>query len=262
MRYGSSKWRIGLFVVLIGVIMVSVSVSLAQGTAVPPAEEEPPGRFAIVAGLIIRHLDFIFYTIFALSIIAVALIIKSLMQVRAGVMYPEASTQAMRRMISNRQFAELLAFTEKDESFVSKSLYPALKRAPDFTAMKEALETAAGEQAAEQFRKIEYLNIIGNLGPLLGLLGTVLGMIDAFAALSRAGAAANPSDLSYGISLALTSTMMGLLLAVPCLGAFGVLRTMVDRLTIRASLIAEDLLLSIKPQQSTDEAPLITSPAR
>ena len=57
---------------------------------------------------------------------------------------------------------------------------PALKRAPSFTAMKEAMETAIGEQTAEQFRKIEYLNIIGNLGPLLGLLGTVLGMIDAF----------------------------------------------------------------------------------
>jgi hypothetical protein len=50
--------------------------------------------------------------------------------------------------------------------------------------MKEAMETAIGEQTAEQFRKIEYLNIIGNLGPLLGLLGTVLGMIDAFLALN------------------------------------------------------------------------------
>ena len=45
-----------------------------------------------------------------------------------------------------------------------------------------------GEQTAEQFRKIEYLNIIGNLGPLLGLLGTVLGMIEAFEAMHAAGA--------------------------------------------------------------------------
>jgi biopolymer transport protein ExbB len=113
--------------------------------------------------------------------------------------------------------------------------------------MKEAMETAVGEQTAEQFRKIEYLNIIGNLGPLLGLLGTVLGMITAFSDMKAAGGSADPSVLSGGISKALAHTFMGLFLAVPALAAFGVLRTLVDRLTIRAALGAEELLLLIRP---------------
>ena len=115
--------------------------------------------------------------------------------------------------------------------------------------MKEAMETAIGEQTAEQFRKIEYLNIIGNLGPLLGLLGTVLGMIEAFEAMHAAGGSAKPAELAHGISTALTHTFLGLFLAIPCLAAFGILRTIVDRLTVRGALIAEEMLLMLKPAE-------------
>ena len=106
---------------------------------------------------------------------------------------PEASINHIRELINQRQFKELIEFTETDPTFVSRALNPALKRAPSFSSMKEAMETAIGEQTAEQFRKIEYLNIIGNLGPLLGLLGTVLGMIEAFSAMNDGQGGASPA---------------------------------------------------------------------
>lgn len=251
-RYGFSKTRIALFVVLIGAIVFSVSSGLAQeaGGAAKAAEKAArPGMFSTLMSLILSHLDMVFFTIIGCSVIAVTLIIKAAMSVRASVLLPEGSINTIREMIGNKQFRELLEFTDKDPSFVAKAIGAALKRAPKFDAMKEAMETSLGEQTAEQFRKIEYLNIIGNLGPLLGLLGTVLGMIEAFAALQAAGGNANPSELAGGISAALTHTFLGLMLAVPCLAAFGVFRTMVDRLTIRGTLIAEELLLSMKPQE-------------
>ena len=135
-------------------------------------------------------------------------------------------------------------------SFISKALNPALKRAPSFSSMKEAMETAIGEQTAERFRSIEFLNIIGNLGPLLGLTGTVLGMIEAFNDMRNSGGNASPDKLAGGIARALAHTFLGLFLAVPCLACFGVLRTIVDRLTVRASLVCEELLLMVKPQES------------
>jgi len=250
--------RFALFVVLIGAILVSVSTTMAQGAAAAGAGGEAakaqPGLFSTLVGLMLRNLDVVFFTIMLCSIIAVTLIIKGFIQVRPSVMIPESSTQTMREMIAKKQFKELLEFTEQDNTFVSHALNPALKRAPSFQAMKEALETSIGEETAEQFRKIEYLNIIGNLGPLLGLLGTVMGMIQAFSALEAAGGNANPSELAGGISAALIHTFLGLALAIPCLAAFGVLRTMVDRLTIRGSLIAEEMLLAIKPQESKSAA--------
>jgi len=247
-RYGNSKARIALFAVLIGTILFSVGTTIAQEAPAEVAKTTRPGMFSTLMGLILSHMDMVFAIIMLCSVIAVTLIVKSLIHVRASVMIPESSTNAIREMIANKFFNNLLASTEKDPSFVSRALNPALKRAPSFSAMKEALETAIGEETAEQFRKIEYLNIIGNLGPLLGLLGTVLGMIDAFAALQAAKGAANPADLAGGISAALTHTFLGLMLAIPCLAAFGVMRTMVDRLTVRGALIAEEMLLAIKPQ--------------
>ena len=193
--------------------------------------------------------------IISLSIVGLTLIMQGFIRNRESVFMPSATTETIRTMIQNKQFKELMDFTENDPSFVSQSLNPALKRAPSFSSMKEAMETAIGEQTAEQFRRIEYLNIIGNLGPLLGLLGTVLGMIEAFNAMNNAGGQANPADLAGGISRALAHTFLGLMLAVPCLAAFGVLRTIVDRLTVRGALIAEELLLMVKPAEAKQPAP-------
>lgn len=222
----------------------------AAGTAAPAPVKHKVNPFAIV----IQHIDFVFVIIMLCSVIGLTLIIQGFIKARASVMMPESSTAHMRELIGNRQFKELIEFTETDPSFVSRALNPALKRAPSFAAMKEAMETAVAEQTADNFRKIEYLNIIGNLGPLLGLLGTVLGMIEAFGQMQLSGGNADPSVLAGGISMALCHTMLGLMLALPCLAAFGVLRTLVDRLTVQAALVAEELLLMVKPNEAKPAA--------
>ncbi|HEY2585261.1 MAG TPA: MotA/TolQ/ExbB proton channel family protein [Tepidisphaeraceae bacterium] len=258
-RFASSKFRIVLVALIVGVGMLA-STSLAQATGADAGTQQvtKPGN---VFTLIMGHLfDPVLWTIAALSIWAVTLIIQGFIKNRAVVMLPEASNNHIRELIAQKKFKELIEFTETDPSFVSKALNPALKRAPSFSSMKEAMETAIGEQTAEQFRKIEYLNIIGNLGPLLGLLGTVLGMIEAFEAMHAAGGSAKPSELAFGISTALTHTFLGLFLAVPCLFAFGILRTIVDRLTIRGSLIAEEMLLMVKPAEAKPAGAMPAAP--
>jgi hypothetical protein len=74
-------------------------------------------------------------------------------------------------------------------------------------------------------------------------------MIVAFDEMRAAGGAANPAQLAKGISIALAHTFLGLALAIPCLAAFGVLRTLTDRLTVEAALKAEELLLMTKPPE-------------
>ncbi len=238
-----------LALLLSGAVFVAPSFAQEAGGAGAPVKKTS------LITLILGNTDFVFFTIMALSIIGVTLIIQGFIKNRASVFMPEVSTEQIREMISQRKFKELLDYTRDDPSFISKVLHPALNRAPAFNAMKEAMETAIGEQTAEKFRGIEYLNIIGNMGPLLGLMGTVLGMIEAFTQMSNAGPeGASPSTLAGGISKALCHTFLGLFLAVPCLACFGILRTMVDRLTVRGALLAEELLLLIKPQQETKPA--------
>jgi biopolymer transport protein ExbB len=244
--------------VLLGVLLATATFLATSGraqTTAPTTPGAPEVKKQGLMDLILSHPDPVFFTIAGLSIAGLALIIQGFIKTRESVFMPPQTTNAIRDLISARQFKELIDFTETDPSFISKVLNPALKRAPSFAAMKEAMETAVGEQTAEAFRRIEYLNIIGNLGPLLGLLGTVLGMIYAFQAVATSGGQADVGALSNGISTALCHTFLGLFLAVPCLAAFGILRTMVDRLTIRGALTAEELLLMIKPAETKPVVP-------
>src|SRR5688500_10026438 len=273
-QYATSKFRLLVLIAMMAAAVVTASSSFAQdapagsgsgGAAAAPTGGASGNAPAKPAGgllqLILGHVDAVTVTIVILSIIGLTLIIQGFIKNRASVFMPEPTTNQIREMIAARRFKELIDFTERDPSFVSRALNPALKRAPSFSAMKEAMETAIGEQTAEQFRRIEYLNIIGNLGPLLGLLGTVLGMIYAFQAVATTGGQADVGALSNGIAVALAHTFMGLFLAVPCLAAFGVLRTVVDRLTVRGALVAEELLLMIKPAEAKPAAAALAGAA-
>jgi biopolymer transport protein ExbB len=108
--------------------------------------------------------------------------------------------------------------------------------------MREAAELAASEESARWFRKIDMLSVIGNLGPLVGLAGTVWGMILAFTSLGETGGQAGPAQLSLGISKALFHTLLGLCLAIPCLLAYGWYRGVVDRLCTRAIVSASEVI--------------------
>ena len=218
----------------------------ANGNAAAPAENVPGS----VVGMMLQHPDPISILIVLLSVGAITVIIQAFLRVRRSVILPEDSTAQIEEMIQNRKFKDLIQYTDEDDGFVSASLNPALKQAPNFAAMKEAMETAVGERMAEEFRKLEIINILANVGPLLGLLGTVLGIMQAFLKMQQGGGAADPSSLAGGISTALGTTLLGLCLAIPCLVAYGYLRTKADRLTNEGALQAEEFLQMMKPEGS------------
>jgi len=129
----------------------------------------------------------------------------------------------------------------------------ALRAPRDRTAMRDAAELAASEQISHWFRKIEPLNVIGNLGPLIGLAGTVWGMVLAFSTLGQAGGQAYAGELAGGISKALFHTLLGLMLAIPCLVVFGYYRTIVDRHCNRAMVVCSELVESIPLEEPVRE---------
>lgn len=195
------------------------------------------------------------------SVLAVTLIIQAFLRVRRDVILPEESTEQIEQLIQQKQFRELVEFTDADDSFISRSLHPALRRAPNLGEMREALEVGVAEETAEQFRRLEPINILANVGPLLGLLGTVIGIMDAFLQMRLAEGAADVSALAGGISTALGTTMMGLMLAIPCLVAYGILRNKADRLTQEGAMVSEEFLLMIKSGAAPGATPRPT-PAR
>jgi biopolymer transport protein ExbB len=100
-----------------------------------------------------------------------------------------------------------------------------------------AMEDAAGEQAARVSRRIEYLSVISTLAPMLGLMGTVWGMIVAFMEFELK---ANPqiSELAPGIYKALVTTLQGLGVAIPCIGGLAFFRSRIEDLATESTLLA------------------------
>lgn len=196
-----------------------------------------PGAGAAVFSvkqLFLQSLDGFTWVLLAGSLAAAALVVRCVLDIRTGRILPAESLERMHTLVASRRFGELRTVVEADTGFAGEVLRPALRDAPlGRDAMRESAEIAAGEATARMLRKLDLLSVIGNLGPLVGLAGTVWGMILAFTQLGATEGQAGPAALSGGIAKALFHTLLGLLLAIPCLLVFNVYRAALDRICTR-----------------------------
>jgi biopolymer transport protein ExbB len=189
--------------------------------------------------------------IWSCSMLSIGLIIEHSLTIRKTSLIPELSVAQVQTMFEERRFREALEFCQNDPSFVTGVVHAGLIEAGNgYQAMEQAMEDATNERTSRLYRKIEWLNMIGNVTPMCGLTGTVWGMMTAFSEIEAKGGKANPSDLAGGILIALVSTFSGLLTAVPALVAYGIFRGKIEQLSMEAALVAEELLANFKPSAS------------
>ncbi|MFQ5424188.1 MAG: MotA/TolQ/ExbB proton channel family protein [Phycisphaerae bacterium] len=188
------------------------------------------------------------WLIAGLSVVSVTIIAEHFWTIRRSSIVPQGEIESARRMIENREFKEIIEHVRDRKSMFADVLTASLRHGRHgFEAMHEAAEERAAAWSSRLFRRVEYLHIIGNLGPLMGLLGTVLGMIEAFGAMQASHGAYKPEDLAGGISLALVNTFLGLSVAIVSLGFFGICRNRVDTLTVAAHAAVLDVLEYFRP---------------
>jgi biopolymer transport protein ExbB len=165
---------------------------------------------------------------------------------------PPGVVAQVRKLMTTNRFREALELTAADESFFSKILNSALREASHgYSAVIRALEESADELTTVRLRRIEYLNILAQVSPMIGLFGTVWGMILAFHAIVVAGGNADPVLLAGGIGTALTTTFWGLIIAIPALSSYALIRNRIDELTTEATRTAEELLNEFRPKSSS-----------
>ncbi len=134
-------------------------------------------------------------------------------------------------------------------SYFSQVLRAGLSEASHgFAAVIRRLELTADELTTVRLRRIEYLNVLGQVSPMIGLFGTVYGMILAFSAIVASGGNADPILLAGGIGTALTTTFWGLLVAIPALAGYAIIRNKIDELTTEATRTAEELVNQFRPK--------------
>ena len=220
------------------------STPAAGAPAASPAPANATGKKSLMS-LFLESWDLFTILLVGGSLAAWTIIIICLIEVRKVKIAPEEPARIIEQLCRAEpgRWNDLRQFVNEDQALVCKIVRAAVNTpTSDKNAMREAAELAASEEVAKWFRRLEPLNVIGNMGPLLGLAGTVWGMIIAFAALGESGGQASPAALSLGISKALFHTLLGLMLAVPCLLVFGFFRQIVDKHCTRVMVQASDLV--------------------
>ncbi|MHC4406487.1 MAG: MotA/TolQ/ExbB proton channel family protein [Planctomycetota bacterium] len=188
--------------------------------------------------------------ILLLSIAAVALVIEHVMTIRASVLMPEGLPEEVHQLLAAGKVGQAGQRCRMQPSLLAHVLGAGLAEAEGgWPAVEKATEDATAEQSARLFRKIEYLSVIGNIAPMMGLLGTVIGMILAFREVADTQGAARAADLAEGIYLALVTTVEGLIVAIPSLAAFAVFRNRVDQLVAEAAYVAQHVFAPLKRAQ-------------
>ncbi|MBW3597414.1 MAG: MotA/TolQ/ExbB proton channel family protein [Planctomycetes bacterium] len=203
------------------------------------------------------------WVLFALSLTAAYLVFEHVMTLRHKELMPPDVADHVRRLLSEGRVAEAEQQCRNAPSFLSFVLLHGLAELEGgWPAVEKALEDATAEQSARLFRRIEYLSVIGNISPMIGLLGTVTGMVGAFQTVAATGGAAGAGDLARGIYEALVTTVGGLVIAIPSLGAFAVFRNRVDQLVAEAAYMAQHSFTPIKRRRTKwrDGAPAAPTP--
>ena len=191
-----------------------------------------------------------------LSMIAVGFVVEHFIHIRHTTMLPENLVLDLEELIHDGQLEEAteLCKDPSNDSLVAHVVLAGLERFQGsqfgFAEYKAAVEEAGEDQTGRLYRKTEVLNLIGSIAPMLGLTGTVLGMIDAFNQIAASGGMAKPDQLAAGIGQALVTTLMGLVVAIPTMIAFSFFRNRIDSLVAEAGKRVEQILTPLGQRRS------------
>jgi biopolymer transport protein ExbB len=193
----------------------------------------------------------VMYVLTACSITAVALFIERLWAMRADRVVPRHLGTEVNELLRGGKHAEALARVIGSHS-PAGAVFAAVLRRSDLPepALKEAAQEVGRRETARLERFVEIIGLISALGPLLGLLGTVFGMIKVFQKVNEVGAG-SPVEMAAGIWEALLATAFGLLVGIPALVMYRFLLSRADSLVLALEDEAVALIETLKTKAST-----------
>lgn len=230
--------------------MIAVTSAYDQVQAVLLGEAAPAGFWQIVfsggaVGIVIL------IVLLGLSVAAAYLVFDQIMTLRKKEILPDGLCESVRQALGRGSLADADAACQRTPSVLAYAILSGLAEADThWQQIEKGVEDAMAEQAARLMRRIEYLSVIGNIAPMVGLLGTVTGMIFAFQQVASTEGTAGAGDLAEGIYQALVTTVCGLIVAIPSLAAFAILRNRVDALMAEVAHQASHALTPMKRRTS------------
>ncbi len=205
------------------------------------AEKEQPKKHSLFVHMI-RSAGYFGPVLLLVSIALVALIVLLAMDLRMGATIPPGFVEDFTDTVNKRRFKEAYELARQDNSYLGRVLTTGMSRLQyGIDDARESAFNLVESIKASKEQLIAYLATIGTLGPMLGLVGTVFGMIESFKVLAEAGQR-SPELLAAGISKALVVTLLGIGLSIPAILFHAFFRNRLIRIAMDTSNMADDLL--------------------
>jgi biopolymer transport protein ExbB len=178
-----------------------------------------------------------------LSFVTVALITLNILKVRRQNFLPEGFVEDFEAELGAKNYQGAYELAREDESVVARVLAAGLGRLNrGYPEAVEAMQEVGEDENMAYEHSLSYLALLGAIAPMLGLLGTVSGMISSFQTIAQSTTAPKPAELAQGISQALFTTLEGLAIAIPAMVAYSLLRNRVARYVLEVGIVSEGLM--------------------
>jgi biopolymer transport protein ExbB len=192
----------------------------------------------------------VFFALALCSVVAMVVIIERLLSLRRSVVLPKQILDVVEYIGPGKDLGMAIDICKRNPGVLSNVLRAGLENADKpWEVMRDAVVDAGNQETPEIERNLFWLQTAAQAGPLLGLLGTVFGMIRMFSSVSLAGLG-DPQILSRGISEAMLTTAEGLSIGIPALIAYNYLSSRADRLIIEIEGQASRMLTRLRPEQA------------
>jgi biopolymer transport protein ExbB len=244
-------WKIGIMVIAVfffsSVTLFAQDVVMSDAAVAAESLGSGDGFFSVVAkgGFLGIAL---WVALAGLSVAGTHLIVDSFLKIKQSRIMPGGLADGVRGALDAGDFDQARQLCGEEPGALANILSAGFSNHDD--GAEDAVAIAAELESEKLMQRVNYLNVVGNLAPMLGLLGTVQGMIMAFATLGTEAGAAKNAMLATNISQALYTTAAGLIIAVPALGFYSFFRNRAAKIILNMEALTMELMKKVKGGES------------
>ncbi len=219
----------------------------AAGAAKRPsgaADEPQPKKQKTLLQVALRALGWFYTVIFLfISFAFVALLVMNLLSARRESVCPTGLVEGFEKHLDDKQYQEAYELAKGDDSFLGLVLSAGLaKLSAGYPEAVEAMQEVGQEENLKLDHRLSYIALIGTISPMVGLFGTVDGMVRSFSVIAESTGTPPPSQLADGVATALWTTLVGLAIAIPAIAVHHLIKNRIDRLVLEVGIISDGLM--------------------
>ncbi len=216
----------------------------AQAAPPPAAPEESKPKQQSLLAFFFNALG-IRYTVafLVISFTFVAFLVMNILGLRRDSVCPRHLAEAFEANLNEKRFQEAFDLAKNDESMLGQMLAAGMQNLQQgYDKALDAMGQVGEDENMKLEHRLSFLSLVGSIAPMVGLLGTVDGMVQSFMVIAASDTQPKPSKLAEGISMALITTLVGLVLAIPAIIAFNLMKNRLSRLVMETGQTASNLM--------------------